>query len=347
MAFVPTIDSIDLDWVSAQVGIRNAVAMTKVKFGTGQGGSCYRLTISTAGGSCHSVIAKCPSLDQKNFQTARALHFYDKEVSFYRFLAPELPIRTPKCYFAQNDTDDNFLLLLEDLSPSADIDQFTGISLEVAQNGLRELANLHGPTFMKSELLQSSWLHLQCQEEKSQSLAMVSAVFDMFLNGIGKHMNDATLKIVTGIKERIHVHGAYSPPKQCIIHRDFRTDNLLIDACNGAVPLATVDWQSVDVGSPMVDVAYFLVTSLTEEDCAKYENDLIDYYLERLRDYGVDYPRELARHEYARYTSGPVACAVAAWVLVEKTERSERMFQSMLEKGVAAVTRWDALNEMK
>ena len=160
-------------------------------------------------------------------------------------------------------------------------------------------------------------------------------------------MNDATLKIVTGIKERIHVHGAYSPPKQCIIHRDFRTDNLLIDACNGAVPLATVDWQSVDVGSPMVDVAYFLVTSLTEEDCAKYENDLIDYYLERLRDYGVDYPRELARHEYARYTSGPVACAVAAWVLVEKTERSERMFQSMLEKGVAAVTRWDALNEMK
>ena len=40
MASVPTIESIDLDWVSAQVGISNAVAMTKVKFGTGQGGSC-------------------------------------------------------------------------------------------------------------------------------------------------------------------------------------------------------------------------------------------------------------------------------------------------------------------
>eukprot|EP00731_Ephydatia_muelleri_P017128 Em0010g226a len=347
MATIQTIDSLDLDWVSAQVGIRNAVAMTKVKFGTGQGGSCYRFTISTADGSCHSVIAKCPSLDQKNFQMARALHFYDKEVSFYRFLAPELPIRTPKCYFAQINTDDNFLLLLEDLSPSADIDQFTGISLEVAQNGLKELANLHGPTFMKSELLQSSWLHLQSQEEKRQSSAMLSAVFDTFLNGIGKQMNEATLKIVSGVKERLQVQLAYSPPKQCIIHRDFRTDNLLIDARNGEVPLATVDWQCIDVGSPMVDVAYFLVNSLNEEDCAKYENDLIDYYLERLRDYGVEYPRELARREYARYTSDAVGYAVVAWMLLEKTERGERLFKLMLEKGIAAVTRWDALNEMK
>ena len=93
----------------------------------------------------------------------------------------------------------------------------------------------------------------------------------MFLNGVGKQMNEATLKVVTGIKERIQVDGAYSPPKQCINHRDFRTDNLLIHACNGEVPLVTVDWQTIDVGSPMVDVAYFLVTSLTEKDCAKHE----------------------------------------------------------------------------
>ena len=56
---------------------------------------------------------------------------------------------------------------------------------------------------------------------------------------------------------------------------------------------------------------------------------------------------ELARREYARYTSDAVGYAVVAWMLLEKTERGERLFKLMLEKGIAAVTRWDALNEMK
>ena len=88
---VPSIDSLDFAWVSAQVGIPNAVSMTKTKFGTGQGGTCYRLTIGTSDGCYHSVIAKCPSQYQRSLQTAR-VHFYDKEVSFYRYLASELTI---------------------------------------------------------------------------------------------------------------------------------------------------------------------------------------------------------------------------------------------------------------
>ena len=62
----------------------------------------------------------------------------------------------------------------------------------------------------------------------------MAMVFDMFLNGVGKQMNDTTLKVVTGIKgaHSMQVDGAYSPPKQCIITIEtyFRTDNLLIHA---------------------------------------------------------------------------------------------------------------------
>ena len=277
--------------------------------------------------------------DQRSLQTARVLHFYDKEVSFYRFLASELPIRTPKCFFAQRDEDDNFLLLLEDLSPSAAVDQFIGISLEVAKNGLKALAGLHGCTFMKGELFQSSWLHLESEEDVHKKMAL-STVFDAFLESMAKQIDDATLKTVMAIKERlIQPQSIYVPPKPCLVHRDFRTDNLLIDARDGEVPLATVDWQTVTVGSPMLDVAYFLVNSLTKEDCMQYEHELIGYYLERLRDNGV----ELAHQEYKRYTLEPVVIAVVAWIVVEKTERGDSLFRLMMDKGLAAVTRWKAL----
>ena len=344
---MPAIDSLDVAFVSAQVGIANAVSMTKSKMENGTASSCYRLTISTSDGSCHSVIAKCPSESPQTRQIMRGAHMYEREVSFYSYFASSIPIRTPKCYFAQRDEDDTFLLLLEDLSPSAVVDQFASISLEVAKAGLRALAGLHGYTFTKSDILQSPLLHLGGEEEKIREFELVSTLFDLFPDRMGNQTDEPTLRTVMSIKEHFHLLRKFSPTKPCLIHRDFRTDNLLIDACDGKVPLATVDWQLLTVGSPMYDVAYFLVTSLTKEDCEKYENDLIEFYIECLRDYGVEYPREIARHEFAISTLGPVVTSVVAAVTVELNERTTRLFHMMIEKGVAAITRWDALVELK
>jgi aminoglycoside phosphotransferase (APT) family kinase protein len=132
-----------------------------------------------------------------------------------------------------------------------------------------------------------------------------------------------------------------------VTHGDFRTDNLLIDACDGSVALAVVDWQTVGVGSPLLDVAYFLTTSLTPEDCARHEFELLDYYLAKLVDYGVAIPAEVARREFARYTLQPIVMLVAASVIVEQTERGDEMFLSMIERAIVAATRWDAIDELE
>ena len=86
------------------------------------------------------------------FPAATALqHLYQREVSFYQHLAPHISTRTPFCYFAERDESDNFLLLLEDLSPSAVIDQFAGISIGTARGGLSSLPQLQ-PTHAREEL---------------------------------------------------------------------------------------------------------------------------------------------------------------------------------------------------
>src|SRR6202022_4759461 len=70
-------------------------------------------------------------------------------------------------------------------------------------------------------------------------------------------------------------------------HGDFRLDNLLFDAQDGAVPVAVVDWQSVATAPGVIDVSYFLGNSMVETDRAKHERDLVIDDQESLTPYGA------------------------------------------------------------
>jgi aminoglycoside phosphotransferase (APT) family kinase protein len=177
--------------------------------------------------------------------------------------------------------------------------------------------------------------------------AVLPTLFDQFIERYDARIDDDVRAIVLALKDRLSLFSDYATPFPCVTHGDFRTDNLLIDAGDGSVALAVVDWQTVGVGSPLLDVAYFLTTSLSPEDCAHEEFDLLDYYLARLNDYGVEIPGDVARQEFSRYTLQPIVMLVAASVIVEQTERGDEMFLAMIERAVVAATRWDAIDELE
>jgi hypothetical protein len=346
MALVPTIDELDSDWLSGHLSLDGVSDVTVSAVGRGQVANCYRLVIRHARGST-SLIAKVPSTDDVSRSTAALQHLYEREVSFYQHLAPHISTRTPQCYFAERDQSDNFLLLMEDLSPSAVIDQFVGLSIGSARAGLASLAGLHGPTHARSDLHDATWLRGVSEELRPLYQAVVPVLFDQFLDRYGARIADDVRSTVIALRERLTLFSDYATPYPCVTHGDFRTDNLLIDACEGTVALAVVDWQTVGVGSPLLDVAYFLTTSLTPPDCARYEFELLDYYLAKLADYGLDVSPEIARHEFARYTLQPIVMLVASSVIVEQTARGDEMFLSMIERAVVAAERWDAINELE
>jgi hypothetical protein len=92
----------------------------------------------------------------------------------------------------------------------------------------------------------------------------------------------------------------------------------------------------------MLDVAYFLTTSLSTSDREAHEDELLAFYLKELAAFNVVLPASIARAEFARYTLQPVVMLVAAAVLVERTERGDRMFLSMIDRAIRAATKWDA-----
>jgi aminoglycoside/choline kinase family phosphotransferase len=346
MTLVPSIDELDVTWLSGLLSLEGACDVAVSSVGQGQVANCYRLTITHDAGTT-SVIAKVPSRDEVSRSTAALQRLYLREVSFYQHLATLITTRTPHCYFAERDDSDNFLLLLEDLSPAAFVDQFAGISIGTARAGLAALAGLHGPTHARSDLHDAPWLRGVSDDLRPLYEAVVPVLFDQFIERYDERIDAELRTMVLALKDRLALFSGYATPFPCVTHGDFRTDNLLIDARDGAVALAVVDWQTVGVNSPLLDVAYFLTTSLTPRDCARYEFELLDYYLAKLNGYGVEIPADVARQEFARYTLQPIVMLVAASVIVEQTERGDEMFLSMIQRAIVAATRWDAINELE
>ena len=347
MSLVPTIDEIDARWLSEHLALETVTSVTSSSVGHGQVANCYRLVVERSDAPPTSFIAKVPSLDAVSRSTATLQHLYEREVSFYQLLAANVAIRSPHCFYAARDDTDDFLLILEDLSPAAPIDQFGGIDIDVARNGLAALAGLHGPTHALDDLHRSSWLRGVSDELAPLYAAVVPTFFDQFLARYDERLDDDVRDMVTSLKARLTQFSDYVTPNPCVTHGDFRTDNLLIDACAGAVPLAVVDWQTIGVGSPLLDVAYFLTTSLSPDDCERHDVELIDYYLDAMSEQQVRISRAVAHHEFARYTLQPIIMLVAASVIVEQTPRGDDMFLSMIARAVVAATRWHALDALE
>jgi hypothetical protein len=120
---------------------------------------------------------------------------------------------------------------------------------------------------------------------------------------------------------------------QGLVHGDFRLDNLLFGSRESTKELTVVDWQTVGWGGAMTDAAYFIGGGLQPADRRRHERELLGEYHDALQAQGVDsIPWELCWEEYRRHAFAGVLMAIIASMLVERTERGDEMFMTMLAR---------------
>ena len=126
------------------------------------------------------------------------------------------------------------------------------------------------------------------------------------------------------------------------MHGDYRLDNMLFDPDRTRVTV--VDWQTVGVGLPARDLAYFTSTSLDPDVRSQVEKDLVADYHRALSGYGVNglRPRNLLARLPARRDSG-AADHGAGMAFASSTERGDEMMLIMLSRGCQAVRELGAL----
>lgn len=307
------------------------------RIGTGQLGQCIRYELDLAdqdGSAPRHLVGKFPSDDPASRQTGVMLRNYRKEVAFYSELQSRVGIRTPRCYFAAIEGDGpEHMLLLEDLAPAVQGEQLTGCSPAVARAAVQELVGLHAPTWCDQSLRGIEWLGEPNDMTVQIGRALYRAQLPAFLTRFGARLEADEAAIIERAAD------SKGPPFEPLgdvfglVHVDYRLDNLLIDESHTPPAVAVVDWQSLTLGNPLSDVAYFLGAGLPSELRAAEEREIVAAYHRALGEAGVGgYPWERCWSDYRRGVFAGFAVTVVASVMVQQTERGDEMFTAMARR---------------
>ncbi len=122
-----------------------------------------------------------------------------------------------------------------------------------------------------------------------------------------------------------------------LVHGDYRLDNLMFPA-DGGPGVVALDWQTLSLGLPARDLAYFIGTGLSVEDRRVHESELVTAYHRALVGHGVtDYDRDQCWDDYRfAMIQGPLV-SVFGCAYGTRTERGDRMFAAMVTRACAAI----------
>lgn len=310
--------------------------------GTGQMGASYRLTLDfrgNAGELPETVVAKVAAGPPE--KRAIAAGTYRTEVRFYRSIASTVAIRTPRCWGSWiSDDGTEFVLLLEDLSPRRQGDQLAGCSADQAVTVAANLAGLHGPRWGDPSLIGPDGLEVVEADAAGALGDVLAPMNDLFFAHFGDRFDarhravfDRTADVagewLLGRSER------FGP-----VHGDYRLDNLLFAPDDSDV--ATVDWQTVSVGLPARDLAFFCSTGLEPELRRDCEDAVLRAYHRALVGFGVDdYGFEQCADDYGYSMLQGVLIIVLGWAVAEKSERGDAMFATMTDRVCSAIADHD------
>jgi hypothetical protein len=331
------------DWLTAVVGAGTIADFSAERIGTGQMSECYRVELTYAdGGGPDSVVLKVAATDPMSRQTGGSLGLYEREVCFYRDIAPRLRGPVAPCYHAAFDASAGiFDVLLGDANPAVVGDEIRGATIEQARLAVTELARLQGPLLGDTTLAHAPWLHRDSAVSQGMITALHAAFVDRYGDRIAPQYRMVCERLVGSFDA--YVAGEAAEGRiQGLVHGDYRLDNMLFGATGAERPLTVVDWQTVAWGPAMTDLAYFLGGALPAADRRTHYDALLQAYHAAL---GPDASISLAdvRDGVRRQAFFGVMMAIVSSMLVERTERGDAMFMTMLQRHCQHVLDVDAL----
>jgi aminoglycoside/choline kinase family phosphotransferase len=323
------------------------ISVRRERIGTGLVGQNLRFHLnynSENTAAPATLVGKFPSPEEQSRRTAKTLRTYEREVRFYLELAGTVDIRVPRCHSGALSEDcERFHLILEDMSPDAPGDQIRGCDLRETAAALDELAGLHAPRWNDPGLDDFEWLARADEESNALLRGMYEGCWDGFVRTYGDRLSaeQCAFGEAFGANLGVWQEGWSSP--LCVVHGDFRPDNLMFGSRDGKVSVTTVDWQTTGAAVGAMDAAYFIGNSMFSTDRRTHEMALLERYHSKLVERGVPrYSWEACLEDYRRATLAGIIMSVVASQVVAVDERGKAMFSAMAERHFAHAMDHDA-----
>src|SRR5262245_37498760 len=302
-------------------------------------------------GAPATVVVKLPATIKAGMDFAESTNAYEREIRFYREVAPCTPIRVPRMFATIMEPADNaFILVMEDLKALVAGDQVCGMSRAQVLAAVQTIAPLHALWWNGDQRQALPWVPSVEQQLKMLSLTpkTIRTAWPLFLESIGGSLPRAG----RALGERIiqHLDGilaAFVKGKRTLVHFDYRADNLFIDDLSRRAPIVVVDWQLVMWGLGAYDVARLAGGSIPPAQRGGHHEEIVECWHRGLTAGGVTgYSYEEAWHDYRLSAIVATLNPVLVHHMFKTgggrgtalgTAMTERFFDDLVECGAEAV----------
>lgn len=337
------------EWLTAVLGAKVSHFAVE-RIGTGQMSECYRITPSyEADAGPQSVVLKVAAGDPTSRQTGLALGLYEREVRFYTDIAPRLAAEAtgpvaPCLHSAFDPATGIFDLVLGDAAPAGVGDEIRGATVDQALLAVSQLGGLHAQLLGDDVLAGTDWLNRDAPISQALIGQLYTAFADRYAEQMTADQRTVCERLVAGFDAYLAAEGA-ADRTMGLVHGDYRLDNMLFGEAGADRPLTVVDWQTVTWGPALTDLAYFLGCALPAEVRREHYDTLLAAYHDALGP-GTALSLDDVRDGVRRQSFFGVMMAIVSSMLVERTDRGDEMFMTMLERHCSQVLDTDALSAL-
>lgn len=326
-------------WLASALHV-DVRAVDTSPIGTGQTGATYRLAVDYASDDVELPDTFAIKLSsQDDAVRERVALGYRSEHAFYTGVADLVGVPIPRHYHCEiSDDGGDFVLLLADMAPAVQGDQIGGCTPAEADLAVRALAGLHGPTWCDPRWPEFPGLAMSMAgEDAMKGLGDIAVMAtQLTLERLGDRMTAEDRDTVTETMSMVTPWLMADRHRFSLMHGDYRLDNMLFDPDHTRVTI--VDWQTLGVGLPARDLAYFTGTSLLPDARSGVDRELVAAYHSALVGYGItDYDLDTCWRDYRVGMLQVPLLTVLGCAFAISTARGDEMMLVMLERGCRAI----------
>jgi hypothetical protein len=321
----------------------------QIAIGVGLLGRLFRAHLDGGPDVPASVVVKLPTLDEKvRTKICEAADFYLREVRFYEEIGLANPLPPARPYFAAFDeATHDFVLLLEDLARLRLADQTVGCSVTDAETVIDAIARHHAHWWDNDRLASLPWLTpYNTGPFPDVAIGNFTAGWPVFLDVLGSDLSPALRAFGEKLPSLMPwMLTELTRPPLTFVHGDLRLDQLFFAVEAHDPPVTALDWQLTAKGRGAYDVGYFLSQSLTTETRRSCEDRLLDLYVDRLAQHGIDYPREQLQRDYRLTTAWCFSYPVIGAGRIDiVNDRQLELLRAMVDRAATAIEDHDCLS---
>lgn len=318
-----TVTGVEVEPMAAGVGFMGEVARLRLRYSGSSGPA--------------TMIAKVPTQSPAVREMLAPARVFEREARFYLEIAPQLDVVANAYRVVADFTNDDYVLLLEDLGHMRIGDQAAGASVEDAAAALVALARLHAEFWQSPRLDAIGWMPMINAQGMKIGREIYQASLPGFLEVFEHAIDDANRDLMQRFGENVHqLLDSFAAMPTTIVHFDYRLDNLFFGP-DGTVKM--IDFQASSKGGGAYDVGYFLSQNLATDVRRAHEDELLRTYHEALISGGAtQYSFDQLRADYrVGVLYGWIIPVFAVGTLDSSSERAVALWTEVIERSQAAM----------